>query len=123
MTARLLNLHIQPTDGDDGTDARELSDELGRRCFWSCWITNCISQENAHFKAGNPWKDALGLPLPSDEDSYNMEKPVSQEYFDDGGSIKVIESSPFKPQPSIMGEMVKLYCLWYVLEMFIMIID
>lgn len=92
-------------------EASALSDELGRRCFWSCWITHCISQDNADFKS-DPWKEAVGLMFPSDEGSWASRKPISTEFFNDSGGIESNCSLSFNQQPSVMGEMVKACCLW-----------
>ncbi|CZR66494.1 uncharacterized protein PAC_16395 [Phialocephala subalpina] len=114
-TARLLNLHVQNNSEIESSD---LSDELGRRCFWSCWISNCISQDNAYFKS-DPWKEAVGLMLPSDEDSWASRKPISTEFFNNSGNIESKGTLSFDRQPSAMGELVKLYCLWWEIQHFI----
>ncbi len=113
-TALLLNLHVQKKAGDQ-IEASALSDELGRRCFWSCWITSCISQDNADFKSV-PWKEAVGLMFPSDESSWNSRKPFSTEFFNDSGGIESNGSLSFDQQASVMGEMVKASCLWSILQ-------
>jgi hypothetical protein len=110
-TALLLNLHVQEKAGDQ-IEGSEFSDELGRRLFWSCWITSCISQDNAVFRSV-PWKEAVGLMFPSDEGSWASRKPISTEFFNDSGGIESNGSLSFDQQPSIMGEMAKACCLWY----------
>jgi hypothetical protein len=112
-TARLLNFHVQNKAGDQ-IESFELSEELGRRCFWSCWITNCISQGNAIFNS-DPWKEAVGLMFPSDEDSWASRKPISTEFFNDSGNIESNSPLSLDRQPSVMGELVKLCCLWSIL--------
>jgi hypothetical protein len=55
--------------------------------------------------------------LPSDEESYASGSPISTEYFDENGNIcKSVTSANFKPQASAMGELVKLFGLWYVFK-------
>jgi hypothetical protein len=108
--ARLLKLHTQ-RDTTDELDA--FTNEIRRRCFWSCWITSCISQDNANFRA-EPWKEVVGLAFPSDEDSYALSLPVSSGAFDEEGNIIYNEASNINRQPSAMGELVKLSCVWYI---------
>jgi hypothetical protein len=97
-------LHIQQETNN------KLADEAARRVFWACWITSCISQDNANFKA-EPWQETIGLHFPSDEDSYTAENPITLEFFDEDGNIAVGESLGGQ-QPSIMAEHVKLFNLW-----------
>ena len=105
MNARLLGLHVQ----DDSEDA--FTDEVRRRLFWATWMNQCIGQENANFKSG-PWKDALGLKLPSDEESWHAGRPSSKEIFDEEGNIVNIDGSEVIPIPSVEGENIKLLGLW-----------
>jgi hypothetical protein len=99
-----LNLHIQQKTND------QWADEAARRAFWACWITSCISQDNANFKV-EPWKETIGLYFPSDEDSYAAGSPKAVGFFDENGSFVTEESLP-NQQPSIMAEQVKLFSLW-----------
>src|SRR4051794_14425056 len=110
MTAQLLNLNIEPTS--DGATESDLSEELKRRSFWSCWAAECISQGNASFK-GRPWQEVVGLPLPSDEESFLSGKPISVECYDENGGIESLGTTDLTPGPSPMGELVKLFGLWY----------
>lgn len=110
-TSRLLNLHVQKQSSNDASTS-SVSDELERRCFWSCWMTSCISQENAEFKS-KPWESVVGLMLPSDEDTYASGNPFSAEFYDEDGNIKLINPNS-NPVPSHMGQLVKLLNLWYV---------
>jgi hypothetical protein len=75
-------------------------------------MTSCISQDNASFKAES-WKEAVGLPLPSDEPSFLAGKPESKEAFTDNGDLMPINGEHDKvPRTSIMGELVKIFSLW-----------
>ena len=105
MNARLLGLHVQSDDLDP------FSDEVRRRLFWGCWMNQCISQENASFKA-EPWKEAIGLKFPSDDESWHVRRPQSKEMFDDNGNIVNINGSEVTPMPSEGGELIKLLGLW-----------
>ena len=105
MNARLLGLHVQ-TDSEDS-----FADEVRRRLYWASWISQCIGQENAGFKA-DPWKDATGLKLPSEEELWHSRRPSSTEIFDDQGNIVNIDGSEVTPIPSEKGELIKLLGLW-----------
>jgi hypothetical protein len=85
--------------------------EIERRCFWSCWITHCISQDNADFKI-DCWTEAAGLPLPSDEESFASGAPVVTEAFDKEGAVHSINPVDLTPRTSMMGEIVKLSGIW-----------
>ena len=74
-------------------------------------MTNCISQDNANFKAES-WKEVVGLPLPSDQASFLAGKPESKEVFAPNGDIIPINVEPRKSPPSIMSELVKVFSLW-----------
>lgn len=105
MNARLLGLHVQA----EGTDS--FSDEYKRRLFWACWMNQCIGQENASFKA-EPWKDAIGLKLLSDEESWYAKCPKPKEMFDERGNIVNCDGSEVSPTPSENGELIKILGLW-----------
>jgi hypothetical protein len=105
-----LNLHIQPESDEE---LGKFANEAGRRCFWACWITSCISQDNANFKA-EPWKEVVGLALPADDISYASAQPLSHEAFDMKGGVVSIGGSFVGQQSSIMAELVKLFCIWYI---------
>lgn len=108
MNVRLLGLHVQSKN----INVRDsLQDEIKRRCFWGCWINQCVGQENASFKA-EPWKDAIGLKFPSDEHSWHAGQPKSTEMFDEKGDIVSFEGSEIPPIASEMGELVKLISTW-----------
>lgn len=111
-TCRLLGYHVQPAPG---TEIDFLYGEIKRRCYWACWITSCISQENASFKSEN-WREVIGLPLPADEVSFSIGNPVSKERFDEQGHLEMFTGEASDHiGPSIMGEMVKIYGMWLVL--------
>ena len=76
-------------------------------------MTSCISQDNANFK-NTPWQEVIGLPLPSEDSTFSAGTPISTERFDDNGEI-VSFHSPTPKTPSTMGELVKLFDLWYVI--------
>ncbi|PVH73068.1 hypothetical protein DL98DRAFT_608552 [Cadophora sp. DSE1049] len=116
-TARLLNLHI-PHSQHGVSNSSDLSNELKARCFWSCWMTSCISQDNANFKT-MPWQEAISLPLPSDEKTFSLGTPISSECFDDNGEIMSLHSPTSKPPLSTMGELVKLFNLWWEIQHFV----
>ncbi|KAL5315282.1 hypothetical protein ACEPPN_016149 [Leptodophora sp. 'Broadleaf-Isolate-01'] len=116
-TARLLNLHIPHSQHGD-SDSSDLLNEIKARCFWSCWVTSCISQDNADFKT-TPWQEAVSLPLPSDEESFSSGTPISSECFDDDGQIMSLHPFASKPPPSTMGELVKLFNLWWEIQHFV----
>lgn len=107
-TCRLLGYHSLKA-GEDG--AYELDIEHKRRCFWASWIVFCLSQTNATFKAES-WKEAVGLPLPCDEESFAVGKPVLKEAFDANGQLEAIQQEENSIRTSYMGEMVKLMGLW-----------
>lgn len=100
-----MGLHVQSDDTDN------FSDEVRRRLFWACWTNQCIGQENASFKA-EPWKDAIGLKFPSDEESWHARRPSSKEIFGEQGNIVNIDGSEILPIPSDGGELIKLLCVW-----------
>ena len=109
MNARLLGLHVQADD----TDARDsLLGEIRRRIFWACWINQCISQENANFEA-EPWKDAIGLKFPSDDESWHAGQPNAKEMFGEKGDIVSFNGLEVVPIPSEPGERIKLIGIWY----------
>jgi hypothetical protein len=105
MNVRLLGLHVQADPGDS------FADEVRRRLYWASWMSQCIGQENAHFKA-EPWKDAIGLKFPSDEELWHSRRPSSKETFDDKGNIVNIDGSEVTPILSEKGELIKLLCIW-----------
>lgn len=113
-TAHLLKFHLQ-NGPSYGMNEPSLLGELQRRCYWSSWITSCISQDIT-FKA-DPWKEVAGLLLPSDENSYAAGKPTPSEYFDDSGNMQ--NSGPIDPQPSIVGHFIKLFGLWREVHRFV----
>ncbi len=84
---------------------------MRRRIFWACWINQCIGQENASFKS-EPWTDAIGLKLASDEKSWRARRPNPKEVFDRKGRIVNIDGSEISPIPSEMGEFIKFIDLW-----------
>jgi hypothetical protein len=53
--------------------------------------------------------------FPSDEDSWASRKPISTEFFNDSGNIESNSLLSLDRQPSVMGELVKLCCLWSIL--------
>jgi len=106
ISARLLGLHVQSEDPED-----DFADEARRRLFWATWMSQCIGQENACFKA-DPWREAVGLKLPSDQVSWQVRLPRSKEVFDDNGNIVNIDGLEVIPVPSEEGELVKLLNLW-----------
>lgn len=111
---RLLRFHCPPASNID-----PLLAEVRRRCLWSCWVTNCISQDNANFKAES-WKEVMGLPLPSDQASFLAGKPHSKEVFALNGDIVPINVEPSQSlPPSIMSELVKVFSLWWEIQHFI----
>ncbi len=106
---RLLGYHRLKANA---TDSDRAYTECKRRCFWSCWITSCISQANASFN-DESWKEAVGLPLPCDEASYLAGRPQLKEAWDSYGNLEPVgqgEAPPF--HTSYMGELVKLFRLW-----------
>jgi hypothetical protein len=109
-SCRLMGFHIAQTETPNGD---ELFAELKRRCLWSCWVTACISQENASFKSES-WSEVVGLPFPADEASFAAGKPESIEAFNEIGKVVPYNGSIRTEQTSIMGEFVKLFGLWYV---------
>lgn len=75
-------------------------------------MAGCSGQDNASFKAES-WKEAVGLPLPSDEASFLAGKPEPKEVFADNGDVLLINGDHSKGQPpSILAELVKAYGLW-----------
>lgn len=111
-TSRLLGFHIPP---ERATEIDEVYGELKRRCFWSCWIMGCISQDNTSFK-GRSWQSVVGLAFPSDEESFANGEPNSTQAFSKEGTVVSLTESRLSPQLSIMGELVKLYGLWWVFD-------
>ena len=85
---------------------------MTRRSFWVCWIALCAAQGKARFPT-EWWRQAIGLPLPCDEESYLAGKPELTEFFDDNMDLANIKREQGKaPSPSIMGEMAKITGLW-----------
>ncbi|KAH8810679.1 hypothetical protein F5884DRAFT_258528 [Xylogone sp. PMI_703] len=121
--ARLLAFH-EHSDHGNQAGASSITDELKKRCFWSCWATSCISQTNACFKS-DPWKEAVGLRFPSDEISWAAGNPISHGYFDGTGEVVSATSSvpEHQREPSIMAEFLKLYGLWWEIQHFIKLKD
>lgn len=105
-----MDFHIPQAETPNGD---ELSAELERRCLWSCWVTACISQENASFK-NDGWSEVVGLPFPADEASFAAGKPESIEVFNEIGKVVPYNGSNKTEQTSVMGELVKHFSLWYV---------
>lgn len=96
----------------DESEVNSLDAEIERRCFWSCWMINCISQGNANFKAES-WKEAVGLPLPSDQSSFLAGKPESREIFTGDGEVRPLSVNTDDIAPaSAMGNLVKVCSLW-----------
>jgi hypothetical protein len=75
-------------------------------------MTSCISQD-AGFKSGC-WKDAAGLPLPCTEQSFIQGIPELKESFNGDGHLVPV-TVPKRPDTAVMGELVKLYAIWYAL--------
>lgn len=109
-TCRLLGYHnVSPPHEHRDT----LDEERKRRCFWSCWITSCISQDNASFRATS-WEDAVGICLPSDETSFSSGYPISDVAFDVHGDVKPIAGyGDGQSRGSILAEVAKMFSLWY----------
>jgi hypothetical protein len=105
---RLLGLHqVRDPDGVDAITA-----ELNRRCLWSCWMTQCISQENAIF-VGSSWKEVAGILLPSDDASFTNGTPSSTEYLDKDGEVQFDgQDATSASRPSYQAQFVKLTGIW-----------
>ena len=105
---RLLGIHQNNSTADDPTTA-----ELQRRCLWACWITQCISQDNATFR-GRCWNDVAGVPLPATEVSYIKNEPHPFECLSSDGEVKQTARSSFDRSGtwSLMSELAKLVGFW-----------
>lgn len=109
-TCRLLGYH-NPRSGGPDDDPFYL--ELKRRAFWCSWSMCCLSQNNASFKAES-WREAVGLPLPCDEASFQARQPVVMEAYDSEGHLECLDDhQPEGGRPSYLAEMVKLLSMWY----------
>lgn len=107
-TCYLIGLqHLRANENDENT----LDIETRRRCFWACWSTHCISQDNADFKTYS-WEEALSLPFPSDDESFARCHPVVKEMYGKDGTILAIDPNDTAPRRSILGEMMKYFGLW-----------
>jgi hypothetical protein len=104
-----MGFHMPQVEAIDGNGLVELR----RRCLWSCWMTACISQDNASFRAES-WSEVIGLAFPSDEASFAAGNPEWNETFNEVGKVVLVHSLDMVTQTSIMGELVKLFSLWYV---------
>ncbi|OQV05672.1 Fungal specific transcription factor domain-containing protein isoform 2 [Cladophialophora immunda] len=111
---RLLGIN-QESAADDPITA-----EQERRCLWACWITQCISQDNATFK-GRCWNDIAGIPLPATEISYIRSEPCPYEYLTSDGEVgQIPQSSLEHPDTwSPMSELVKLAGYWWEIHDFV----
>lgn len=109
-TCRLLGYH-SPRASEPEDEAWNF--ELKRRAFWCSWSMCCLSQNNAAFKAES-WKEAIGLPLPSDEMSFSLRQPLIREAFDGDGRLELLgDGYEETGRTSYMAEIVKLLSLWY----------
>jgi hypothetical protein len=52
--------------------------------------------------------------IPSDEESWALRKPISTEFFNESGNIESNGLLSLDREPSAMGELVKLFCLWSI---------
>lgn len=107
-----LGLHIR-TSLD--TEIDPMYGELKRRHFWSCLITQAIGQDNAYFRSSS-CEDCSGLPLPSDEESFENCSPNITQYLDRNVDAHTLENADPKTSPSVLAELVKLYCYWFVIQ-------
>jgi Fungal specific transcription factor domain len=109
-TCRLLGYHRNhyPDDIDC------ISAELRRRCLWSCWMTQCVSQGNAQF-SGSSWNEVVGVLLPSDDLAFTDGRPSTAGYLDENGDVQVHgEFTDQSSRASHNAELAKLIGLWYV---------
>lgn len=95
-----------------------MQSEMERRIFWATWISHCISQDNSTFKT-DCWKDAVMLPLPSDEDSFESGQPILQDVFDRNGHLlspPLLQAETGTRKLSPLAEMSKLIGLWWEIQ-------
>jgi hypothetical protein len=112
-TCRLLGYHR--TEDPDDIDC--ISAELRRRCLWSCWMTQCVSQENASFSSSS-WNEVVGVLLPSDDAAFIDGRLSTAGHLDEKGEISV--HGDFTKQTlhtSHNAELAKLIGLWYVKDL------
>lgn len=113
-TSRMLGYHIPHRKSVIENDGSLLREEIKRRCYWSLFISHCVSQENAAFRS-DCWTEAPGLSLPSDEDSFLRNNPTMKEAFGTSGNLIPVDGGPKATQKtSYMGEIVKFHAIWYV---------
>lgn len=105
---RMLGIQHGSSKIDDPTTA-----ENRRRCLWACWITQCISQDNAMFRSRS-WDEVSELPLPSDEASYSMNDPHPTQYLSSSGEVQWLnrEDTGAQRYESVMAELAKLAGVW-----------
>ncbi|KAI8648315.1 hypothetical protein NCS56_01515800 [Fusarium sp. Ph1] len=64
--SRLLQCHQIHFDNTMTDQTSE--QDLGMRCLWACWLTECSNLENSRFQV-DCWTDVNGCPLPADGDN------------------------------------------------------
>lgn len=101
----ILGYDRRPADENDSCTSIEA--ELGRRCFWACWISTCIVMQPEPY-IESAWKEAAMLPLPC-----SVSGSFNQMMDKDWNSLPVRNSSENLYPPTTPGLLIKIIGIWW----------
>ncbi|OAQ99375.1 hypothetical protein LLEC1_04292 [Akanthomyces lecanii] len=100
---------------ETGNSSALLDIELGRRCFWACWISTCIVMEPEPY-IDSAWKQAAMLPLPGSITSTSQGYEITYSQIMDKywHAIFVQPRAPTSNTrfPTAAGSLVKIVGVW-----------
>ncbi|EWY89603.1 hypothetical protein FOYG_10422 [Fusarium oxysporum NRRL 32931] len=103
-SCKILGYDRRPADENDSYTSIEA--ELGRRCFWACWISTCIVMQPEPY-IESAWKEAAMLPLPC-----LVSGSFNQMMDKDWNSLPVRNSSGNLYPPTTPGLLIKIIGIW-----------
>ncbi|OAA79265.1 Fungal transcriptional regulatory protein [Akanthomyces lecanii RCEF 1005] len=100
---------------ENGNSSASIDIELGRRCFWACWISTCIVMEPEPY-IDSAWKQAAMLPLPGFISSTSLGYTITYNQIMDKywHAISVDPRGPTSDTrcPTPAGSLIKIVGVW-----------
>ncbi|KAL7769934.1 hypothetical protein ACKLNR_001318 [Fusarium oxysporum f. sp. zingiberi] len=103
-SCKILGYDRRPADENDSCTSLEA--ELGRRCFWACWISTCIVMQPEPYLE-SAWKEAAMLPLPC-----LVSGSFNQMMDKDWNALPVRNLSENLYPPTTPGLLIKIIGIW-----------
>ncbi|TVY79916.1 putative transcriptional regulatory protein [Fusarium oxysporum f. sp. cubense] len=103
-SCKILGYDRRPADENDSCTSLEA--ELGRRCFWACWISTCIVMQPEPY-IESAWKEAAMLPLPC-----LVSGSFNQMMDKDWNALPVRNLSENLYPPTTSGLLIKIIGIW-----------